>query len=606
MAEGAGAGLRWHSRVHWVAFRTLRQLPKVVGENSAGEPIVEIRSVRLVLRAGASHFSRVTACSKCGREVPGAPVLTSADLDEPPHPVICKDCVRTASAPVLGGDRRPARTEPADRREGGPRSDDDRLAVLERRMAELAALVDAQRSELARRAEEARVEVRSLTTKELARAQEDVDRMMKGVLERAGWATSGADAGGAQAVEAKLSRSIERLAQRVDEQRAELVADVDARLGQVQAAIEDQVGRPASQADELRATVEELARGQDDLRRRFEDLAGAAARDGGTGRVDAVEARVAQLDDRVAAEAARMRAELDERLDRLDERVQHVEELLADAAATDDRVVERLDRQAERARRAAGDSGRLEAVEQRLDEAVDRLAGLVEAQRLEFQEEVRAGLAEARMAMAADQRGGGRLRKLEEAAAQRDAQLAELMELQTTLDTGLGELRSEIEQLREAAAEASRFDMRVQETVEIPQLPAVEPERGRRGARKSADAVAQLTAAVQGLLNDHRVIRAQLATIENESETAVRASARASAQAGGFAPLRQDVRALRAEVAAQNQAVAALGERVEVLRRAVESPPPAKPATKVTKPAKSAKTTKTAKAAKVAKVAKKA
>ena len=71
MAEGSKTGPRRYNRATWVALRTLRQLPKVVGETSAGDPIVEVRSVRLVLRAGAHHFSRVTTCSRCGREVPG-------------------------------------------------------------------------------------------------------------------------------------------------------------------------------------------------------------------------------------------------------------------------------------------------------------------------------------------------------------------------------------------------------------------------------------------------------------------------------------------------------------------------------------------------------
>ncbi|MDQ4069819.1 MAG: hypothetical protein M3203_10180, partial [Actinomycetota bacterium] len=60
-----------HRRATWVGLRTLRQRPKMVGDARSGEPVFEVRSVRLVLREGASHFSRLTECSKCGREVPG-------------------------------------------------------------------------------------------------------------------------------------------------------------------------------------------------------------------------------------------------------------------------------------------------------------------------------------------------------------------------------------------------------------------------------------------------------------------------------------------------------------------------------------------------------
>src|SRR5688572_16111471 len=84
-------------RATWVALRTLRQRPKVVDHQKNGEPIYEIRSVRLVLRDNVDHFNRLAQCSKCGRELPGAPVLTQADLTRPSHSVLCKECVRKAT-----------------------------------------------------------------------------------------------------------------------------------------------------------------------------------------------------------------------------------------------------------------------------------------------------------------------------------------------------------------------------------------------------------------------------------------------------------------------------------------------------------------------------
>src|SRR5947209_20247230 len=93
---------------NWVGLRTLRQRPKVVDHTSQGEPIFEIRSVRLLLRADADHFNRLAQCSKCGRNVPGPPVLAVGDLDRPANSVICKECVRDATASPSGPAPRPA------------------------------------------------------------------------------------------------------------------------------------------------------------------------------------------------------------------------------------------------------------------------------------------------------------------------------------------------------------------------------------------------------------------------------------------------------------------------------------------------------------------
>src|SRR5687768_10525878 len=92
---------RRHKRANWVALRTLRQVPKVVSETSAGEPIYEIRSVRLILRGDSNHFNRLVSCSKCGRDVIGSAVLAPSDLEHAPQPLICQDCARTAAGPLF-------------------------------------------------------------------------------------------------------------------------------------------------------------------------------------------------------------------------------------------------------------------------------------------------------------------------------------------------------------------------------------------------------------------------------------------------------------------------------------------------------------------------
>jgi hypothetical protein len=134
-------------RAGWVGLRTLRQRPKVVDHTADGDPVYEVRSVRLVLRPDAGHFNRLVECVKCGREVPGAAVLDVASLEHPVNAVICKTCVQTsaiggsrpgenvvvADAPPGAAVKPPEATPPAP---AGP--DDGRLATLE---AQLRAVV---------------------------------------------------------------------------------------------------------------------------------------------------------------------------------------------------------------------------------------------------------------------------------------------------------------------------------------------------------------------------------------------------------------------------------------------------------------------------------
>src|SRR4051812_40097862 len=98
MSDTSGQGPARHARARWVGLRTLRQAPKAAGWTETGDPIFEIRSERLILREDATHFIRLVACSNCGREVMGSPVLSPADLDHPAQAVVCTDCVRRATA----------------------------------------------------------------------------------------------------------------------------------------------------------------------------------------------------------------------------------------------------------------------------------------------------------------------------------------------------------------------------------------------------------------------------------------------------------------------------------------------------------------------------
>ena len=127
-----------------MALRTLRQLPKAVGETAGGEPIYEVKSVQLLLDSSAGNFVRLAECSRCGRQLAGAPVLTPADLDRPLRPMICTDCIRSAAVSTVwesegggpaqerpgpvtlaAGHQEPAATAPADAQQP------DRLHVVE-------------------------------------------------------------------------------------------------------------------------------------------------------------------------------------------------------------------------------------------------------------------------------------------------------------------------------------------------------------------------------------------------------------------------------------------------------------------------------------------
>ena len=113
MPEPADSSLS--RRGAWIGLRTLRQRPKIVDHTPSGEPIFEVRSVRLLLQPDADHFNRLETCSKCGRNVPGGPVFDLADLDRPSNPLICTTCVQAVAKPTLlrSGMRRPPPERPA-------------------------------------------------------------------------------------------------------------------------------------------------------------------------------------------------------------------------------------------------------------------------------------------------------------------------------------------------------------------------------------------------------------------------------------------------------------------------------------------------------------
>jgi hypothetical protein len=198
MSESSSPARR-HGRATRVALRTLRQVPKVLGETGNGDPIVEVRSVRLLLHADASHFNRLVACSKCGVEAAGAPVLRPGDLKQTPHPIICRICVSAAGTMYdTKSDLAPPAARPSER----SLADDDgherkpatteRLAALEQRIADLADLLGGRltvaEASVDERLEVSRAEVATLSAGagEMARAEQRVEDKLNAVIERLG------------------------------------------------------------------------------------------------------------------------------------------------------------------------------------------------------------------------------------------------------------------------------------------------------------------------------------------------------------------------------------------------------------------------------------
>ncbi len=349
----------------WVGLRTVRQRPRVVDHMDGGQPVYEIRSVRLVLAPGAAHFSRLVECAKCGREVPGPPVLEPGDLDRPSNPVICKDCVRAAgvatswpresrsrprppspspvaepatppNAGAAGATARPAR-RPAGSDDGG------RLDAIESQvrsaLTQLRELADVQRSQsIARREADQTLQ---------GRLQE---ALVAGLAElRAEMAAPGEpDPASAQGLADQVRRNVTAMAQALQAQRAEVATLVD---GLARAHFE-----VATLEERLQSSMLTLTRMVETQRADLE----AAVRNSARPDLSALARTVEEL--------ARAGTQVDAR-------VEAVVGQVADAGARVDAIVAAVDR----------NTTRLDRVEQATQDAVQRLSALVEAQRRDLE-----------------------------------------------------------------------------------------------------------------------------------------------------------------------------------------------------------------------------
>lgn len=280
MANPADQVSRRQRRANWVGLKTLRQRPKPVGVLPGGEPVYEVRGVRLVLRGQASHFSRVVACQRCGKDQTGVPVLSAADLDAPLRPMICGDCVRKAGVSSVWqpeaarapeprvAPRAPeaqdtaARLSPVAAAPGAAPpveaagSAGDRLEAMERRLEAMTARVE-QLSRLAVAQETAIDEGRKAgeaARTALQAAMADV----RAELATAAEASAKSAAELAQLVESQRA-DISAIVEAVGQVRADVarVAEANQGLAQAHAEVQQRASSSAEQEAGVRAAVDE-------------------------------------------------------------------------------------------------------------------------------------------------------------------------------------------------------------------------------------------------------------------------------------------------------------------------------------------------------------
>ena len=433
-----------HKRATWVALRTLRQRPKIVDQAADGEPIYEVRSVRLILRDKADHFNRLAECSKCGREVPGAPVLSQSDLTRASHSVICKECVRTATVASAGRNPMPREstvapvpppaetvsqttTEPV-----APAVDDARIAAVESQLGTILTLLtdlaDVQRTESVQR-READAALQSHFRDALLQGLDDVRPQVA--------SSSDVDPSAVDALEARVRQSFAGVVELVQSQRGEL-----GTLGATVAETRSEVGKVV---ESNRA----LAAGLDDVASRL------SAQPTPRGMVEAFRDEIAEVESRLAGTLDAQRAELQ-------------------AALREGLTQARLE---------------FASLEQELQGSVVALAELVEAQRGQLETALSNRLSQEMAAVV------GKVDELTEAHDSLRAKLDGLLESAFDTETRLNALSSSAE------AAATRMDALEQRTAaSVNRLTRLtESERDmREGTRASHDVVAQEQVAPAG------------------------------------------------------------------------------------------------------------
>ena len=312
----------------------------------------------------------------------------------------------------------------------------------------------------------------------------------------------------------KVDEAIERLTDRADAQ-TELWVALEGRVDQFDAALVHHAERTDAGVARIMAAKNDLGTAQEDLSRRLAQTA-----DG----------------------LARIEEQLNQRLDRLMERA---------------------------ARADVFEDERLRSMEEQVHEAVGRITEAQESHRQEIQTGLREGFAGIQSASPGPAPvSDSRLDAVEERLRRSDEEMSELGEMHAALDVGLGALRSEIAEVRDAVRNESGDRANVEDH-----------GQGRTKVR-NADVGARLVAAIEaaeGLAGEQQQLKAQMATLAQASDAV---SGRASSQYSASGPLRSDVRLLQQQLAAQNESLATLSRAVERLRRKLSADSGPKPTPK--------------------------
>jgi chromosome segregation ATPase len=389
----------------WVALRTLRQRPTLVGKTDDGAAVYEIRSVRLLLAPGATHFRRLVTCARCGRDVPGSPVLAPADLERPANSVFCERCVRSPvpPRPEVAREREdpPARVPPPPppppQRATAPAINAGDLQRLSEQVADLLLAQNGELANLSAAVAEVRTEMRELgeSNRALERAQHELEG---GIVELAA------------RVDAHPGAELEtRLARELIDVRASLAARIDATAQPLQAVLADGLNHLRAEMASLQSRVDEsaarseveqiveanrrLARVQGELDERLREVAARPEPDPeAVGALDLLRAEVARLELRMDEASAAFTDRLETQRRELAEALQaearealtSVAEPLRDVTNAREDFERRLGDLQQRAEAlsAAADAraSREHALEQMVESTAQQLARLIEVQ----------------------------------------------------------------------------------------------------------------------------------------------------------------------------------------------------------------------------------
>ena len=419
----------------------MRQVPRVVGETDRGDPIYEIQGVRLVLRPSATHFNRLLACQKCGRDSPGRGVLNLRDLESTAQAIICSRCVASPRMPGPG-------TSPSAPPSGPPAT---------------VGLIPAGVEEEARRAADS---AEAWVQKQSSNVADEISD------------TYPADIEALAALDAAVSEAIERLNERVDALSAELLAARATEAMPLGAVVD----RIALSQDELRVAHAEMSRQLDELSQHLaqgpatgdgpqeapvaDDL-GAALME----RVDEISGRLDALTQRFGENpettSTRLRA-IEARLHHLEAtpapredegQLRRLEEITARLGRLEKQFVGRADTEGQR----------LATLERRIEETVEHLSG-----RADVQAELRAALETPveQIGVALDRAGQASAEAARVAAENEDLRRrsdqmgARLDELRASIEEGWARTKSESATFGQANQELAGTLARLTERVE--------------------------------------------------------------------------------------------------------------------------------------------